>query len=209
MRFNKLRFLQNFFIYSASITITAVWMYATFVAYQNKMLRDYQKQYAGQQKILSTPTPTENNEVPTSDKSKNWQTYRNSQFSYEVKYPTDWKIDKSIKDSTSFYSPDSVYPNSYLIIEFVDANNSCDKNTDTRFKQAWQEYNDMWLYDYVDNKVAYLYKGTFHFNDGKNYEREYRLLSDNNSCYSIDSYSLNANYSEIHDQILSTFKFTN
>lgn len=65
------------------------------------------------EEVLATPsnapdersaTSSTNNE-PTDVDTSEWETYRNEEWGFEVRYPTGWALDRE-DDSTSFYGPE-------------------------------------------------------------------------------------------------------
>ena len=41
------------------------------------------------EKIIVSPTPAPTT-IPTSDETRNWKTYQNEEYGFEMKYPNDW-----------------------------------------------------------------------------------------------------------------------
>lgn len=73
--------------------------------------------------VVETPTQTEpENPVDTSD----WNTYRNEEFGFEVKYPAQWEIKEKAGDNGDFSVVSLVSPETRALIEKRLVSETCD-----------------------------------------------------------------------------------
>lgn len=115
---NKLRFLQNTLALSAVTLIVTVWATVSYLAYQNKRLKENSIKITSYEECVSTGntilesypsvciTKDEQRFVQkiTGGKleTEGWKTYTNYQYDYQIKYPPEWTVREK---PTVFESP--------------------------------------------------------------------------------------------------------
>ena len=86
---NRLQQMKDIIKLSSIALILIVWSIVSFIAYQNKKLKEK----------ISESQPS-----PTTNLTANWKTYRNEEYGFEFKYPSAWKYqeDNSRKNKDGF-----------------------------------------------------------------------------------------------------------
>ncbi len=155
------------------------------------------------------PATTNSSIIPT----PNWKTYTNQEGRYTYSFPSDWKNTEPChtcegpQNSSTVNNPNSKYPDGYLTVSYYDSSYCLVEQKN--FKSFnWKDRVEKQII--LSGENGNLFQGTLPIIDDLQYTSRYILISHNNTCYVIASWSYqNPNQEKIFDQILSTFKFTN
>jgi len=159
---------------------------------------------------LQTASPFPKNDT------ESWKTHTNQVFKYEIKYPSNWKIDLNNKNKEKNtvtitspdlkYSEDSGYPSNGAEIN-LDSEKSNFSNIEDLFKNVsrnWYTTIHSKSYLTIDgNEALRLNVSLF---EGSNDVDTIYFIKDR-MLYTLSFWEINTDYSETFDQILSTFKF--
>jgi len=152
--------------------------------------------------------PQEKYRASSTDITASWQTYRNEEYGFEVKYPINWKEEKPPFDYKGIIlNENSKSPNGFdLSISFIYYDNINEVSwTSNNPPQNFDDYmNDPMFQnpisiDFLGNKA---FRATS-INKIINYTETKIIISHNNHIYEIGY----ENSDELIDQILPTFKF--
>jgi len=163
------------------------------------------------QNLISTKKqPRSTSTVGAVDETANWKTYRNEQYGFEVKYPSNWKYNESENTNT----------NQFLVCFDPLVNTSCSgggemisvswKTTlDDQYKTIQPRHAN--LYDYQKTEVVISGENAQQFTSD-NPEAVSKAAFLNHGGY-VYSFILNWNnvvapHKDTLNQILSTFRFT-
>lgn len=202
---NKLHFLQNIIGLSALTLIVTVWATVTFLAYQNKLLEKYSKDY-------SIPIPT--SKKTESDPFKDWHIYKNEANGIAFRYPKDYLLEENTPMKEVYYvsimsppdvnkAPKETTVNSKeLKIEFVIEASKTDDSVEICYKDHSAGEN----YTKIINKTNITIAGI----DSIRYAwqgvgtGEFACMIKNGRRYIVNKYPIKTERQEEYDQILST-----
>jgi len=149
--------------------------------------------------------PTEENNNLAADDTSDWETYRNEEFGYEVKYPAGWTV-SAWEKIAYFCSPQiqACGPEPHDIKANVSV--SVKGETGTLESYVQSPASGLEIVDEVEigGQKAYI-TGSVSDNFGKFIEKQVHVKN-GDSIYEVTAYSQGYSRSEF-DQILSTFKF--
>ena len=214
---------NNFLVTLLSVLLLLAVTAAGFFAYQTQNLVRQLRELES----VSTPTPTTSPEpIASPDPTADWETYINTKYNYQIKYPTDWVAKSTepgppafdlIATSRGFIT----YPNTYSGVS--DAKAYITIETDGSQNQAYSNYEE-WLKNIststffeVENKTTTSFAGTQAIMVSGSYngygfpakiKTVYFSSPTKDTYFSISSTNEVGNTNEnIVEQILSTFKF--
>lgn len=157
------------------------------------------------------------------DQTTNWQTYTNTKYGFELKYPIDWSFrEYDTKDGATFFPKDKTSENSTgngsINISFLNRGSDyCKIPFDDYVKIAGpseiQSYTSVnTINGGVNNNGLHAYEITWNYNDFQNngkislpityFEPKTEL------CGDIEIFLNDNNYSDIYNKIISSFNFT-
>jgi len=135
----------------------------------------------------------------------NWKTYRNTKYSFEIRYPNDWEYRESPLGGTTVDSlmvnfasagklpPPGTLPNIQIIIT---------ETTDKSYFSLYEETEVINTAKVADIEAA--------VRQHKSVDQKEVIFTKNGNTYEIisDNYSKNTLQNDIFDEILNSFKFT-
>ncbi|MGB8816256.1 MAG: hypothetical protein WCC74_03455 [Minisyncoccia bacterium] len=147
-------------------------------------------------KVAETPVAVQNTATTTSA-IKDWKTYTNKKFGYQIKYPNDWIYDVNLFDESNFGEGGIVF----CPPEFQDLNST---NGLTGLKGGCKVGKTNGGSISPEAPIA-----LFQYNSAQNYDCSHADLgSDKEGKYCYNLVLTDKKYSSVYSQIFTTFKFT-
>lgn len=183
--------------------------------------------FLGQQSVKNSPGKTQfmtQKSSPIPDATANWKTYTNSDFGFNLKYPTDWKVTTAFNPTQSpnlklnlGLTPESSQQNSTVtpiyVSQYDNPDNLSISDWQTQYNKGKQLANNFYSPTDQETTVA----GAKAYINPKGNCQPYAcyqiIIMVKNNVFIFHNVNLpNEDYSnnqKIFDQILSTLKFTN
>lgn len=146
-----------------------------------------------------------------------WHTYINQNGKYQYSYPPNWQSNEPCPDFTgpkcgegpqnrsTLNAPNSRHPDGFFSVEYFQED-VCNSFVGRARSWSWKEVEE--IETAIDGSTALMFRGVSEFTDLKDYDREYLLTTNGNTCYVLDSWSLpGSEHRQILDRIISTFRF--
>ncbi|MBI2676752.1 MAG: hypothetical protein HYX21_02270 [Candidatus Yanofskybacteria bacterium] len=152
--------------------------------------------------------------MPTPDPTAGWQTYRNEQYGFEVKYPEGWQINENNSPLTSQWVQVFLNSNQLQSQKEPQVLDDFEIKVSKEYKPGWENY----FFDHSSNgeiTINNVYWKTFLLPtgtggdaaSGQTFLPVFGLQSvHNNSLFSIKFFN-QTNLTSLQNQILATFKF--
>ncbi len=194
----------------AGLTMLILFLLGTigYLIYQNYQLKQLQIE---PDQVIPTPTLTSSSLI--TDLTTNWEIYKNEDYNFELKYPTDWGISVSSQNNSLYIAPKATLeqisekPGAYgkealpIVIEFnqpLDLKIIPDKSKVIDQKDIRLANIDAveYLLEIIELEMG--------FNIGDQYTKIALKTADNYLAFSL----FDDQYKIIFNQIFSTFKFT-
>ena len=224
---NKLHSLQNLLALSAATLIITVWATVSFLAYQNKLLKEYSKESVirtGNNKLL-LPTPTKYQ--PLDDSIKNWIIYTSDEYGFSFKYPKEMNLispdDFGLELTTVPINCKTDVSGKLQNIDVRELKINMNTYSGTEFEETWRGIHGFQLQGNYDGQTTIGGKHAYYYYQGAEslYGRKAILVKiDSREALEINIYIPILAYdcvsplksqqelNNLADQILSTFEFT-